>query len=108
MRYRVEKTIEIAGAHSLNLPYKSKCAKVHGHNWIVRVVCEAEALNAEGMVVDFSAIGGTVKALDHEHLNEHIEQPTAENIAAHLLKRIPHCVEVHVQESAGNVASVYA
>ena len=54
--YYVSKQMEIAGCHRLELPYDSKCRKVHGHNWIVTVYCKSRELNAEGMVVDFKDI----------------------------------------------------
>ena len=38
--YYVSKRMEIAGAHHLELPYDSKCEKLHGHNWIVTVYCK--------------------------------------------------------------------
>jgi 6-pyruvoyltetrahydropterin/6-carboxytetrahydropterin synthase len=101
--YRVEKTLEIAGAHQLTLPYPSRCCQVHGHNWKIRVVCERERLNGAGMVIDFSEIGTIVKELDHQLLNQYINQPTAERIALYIAERLgDSCIEVEVQESEGN------
>lgn len=104
-KYRVEKRMEIAGAHSLKLPYDSKCKTLHGHNWKIRVVCESEILNAAGMVIDFASISSVVNRMDHDNLNEWIEQPTAENIARMIAGGIgSSCVLVEVQESEGNIA----
>ena len=107
MRYRVTKTIEVAGAHRLALPYESACGNLHGHNWLVSVTCESDKLDANGMVLDFTAISRIVKRLDHVNLNDLVEQPTAENIGRWLLDQIPLAVSVTVQESAGNVAEVH-
>jgi 6-pyruvoyltetrahydropterin/6-carboxytetrahydropterin synthase len=107
--YTVKKRMEIAGAHRLNLPYPSKCAAVHGHNWIVTVWCKAEALNEAGMVVDFTHIKAAVDALDHAYINDMMDRsgqnPTAENIAGMICERLqPFCFKVSVQESEGNEA----
>lgn len=54
--FTVIKRMEISAAHKLILPYRSKCASLHGHNWIITVYCRSERLNADGMVVDFTQI----------------------------------------------------
>ena len=114
--YTVTKRIEVAGAHRLDLPYESKCRNLHGHNWIIRVTCQAEELNAGGMVIDFTEVKKIVMQLDHANVNDVLNpvnstasckkpiNPTAENIAYSLCQQIPHCVKVEVQESEGNVA----
>lgn len=109
--YRVTKRLEVSGAHSLKLSYDSKCSNLHGHNWLITVTCEAEELNADGMVVDFTHIKEIVMSLDHANVNEvlnkdaeHFINPTAENVAKWLCDRIEHCVKVEVRESEGNVA----
>ena len=111
--YRVTKRMAVAGAHALVLDYPSKCSKLHGHNWIIMVVCESEELNSNGMVVDFSKIKEIVSVLDHECISTAIQQAddlkfhfqaTAENIAKWICEHVPYCVEVRVQESEGNEA----
>ena len=109
--YRVTKRMEISGAHRLNLPYDSKCENLHGHNWIIDVVCACEDYELEsGMVVDFTHIKKAVQdRFDHKYLND-LEpfksglNPTAENMAKYICDTVPHCVYVSVQESEGNVA----
>ena len=103
----VKKRMEIAGAHRLNLNYESKCANLHGHNWIVTVWCKSQTLDANGMVMDFTHIKRQVQdKLDHKFLNDVVEfNPTAENIAKWVCEQIPHCYRVSVQESEGNVAT---
>ena len=83
--YYIKKRMEIAGAHQLNLPYESKCANLHGHNWIVNVYCKSKELTDYGMVIDFN--------------------PTAENMAKWICDNVPHCYKVEVQESEGNTAT---
>ena len=103
----VKKRMEIAGAHRLNLNYESKCANLHGHNWIVTVWCKSQTLDANGMVMDFTHIKREVQdKLDHKFLNDVVPfNPTAENIAKWVCWLIPHCYRVSVQESEGNVAT---
>ena len=87
------------------LPYRSKCASLHGHNWIITVYCRSSRLNSEGMVVDFTRIKEVVtEKLDHQNLNEVLPfNPTAENIARWVCRQIPQCYKVEVQESEGNI-----
>ena len=103
----VKKRMEIAGAHRLNLNYESKCANLHGHNWIVTVWCKSQTLDAHGMVMDFTHIKREVQdKLDHKFLNDVVPfNPTAENIAKWVCEQIPNCYRVSVQESEGNVAT---
>jgi 6-pyruvoyltetrahydropterin/6-carboxytetrahydropterin synthase len=102
-RFQVTKVIEFSYGHRL-LEHKGKCRYLHGHNGMVEVDIEAEAVDAMGMVVDFGDVNGTVKTwidanLDHkmllcdadpavkalEEIGEPMylmrDNPTAENIA---------------------------
>lgn len=106
--YYVQKTLEIAGAHSLKLNYESKCRNLHGHNWIVTVFCKAKELDHNGMVVDFAHIKANVSDhFDHKNINDLMPDglnPTAENLAKLICYNVPFCYKVTVQESSGNIA----
>lgn len=102
--FYVEKEMELSAAHYLHLPYESKCTKMHGHNWKIKIYCKSEKLDENGMVVDFSEIKNIVNQLDHKLINDFVIQPTAENIAISLFKLIPKCCKVEVQETDGNKA----
>lgn len=116
--YYVNKRMEIAGAHNLNLDYESKCRNIHGHNWVIVVYCKATELNHNGMVVDFKKVKDLVHGkLDHAYINEVISpvNPTAENIAKWICDNLNvylanvndgdgRCYKVSVQESEGNTA----
>lgn len=56
--YTVTKRLEVSASHHLVLDYASKCQNLHGHNWIIHVTCQAEALDHNGMVVDFKTLTG--------------------------------------------------
>ena len=105
--YTVKKRFEIAGSHKLNLSYQSKCQNIHGHNWIITVICKSNSLNGDGMVTDFSIIKKEISdRLDHKHINDILPfNPTAENMAKWICDRIPNAVSVTVQESEGNEAT---
>lgn len=104
--YYISKRLEIAGCHSLTLPYESKCSNLHGHNWIITIHCKSRQLNSAGMVVDFTQIKEKIHGyLDHGNFNELLPfNPTAENIAKWICDQIDHCYKVDVQESEGNIA----
>lgn len=117
--YVVNKRLEISASHKLQLPYKSKCKNLHGHNWIVNIQICADSLTDYGMVLDFVEIKKLIhEKLDHQNLNQVLScNPTAENIAdwirneieLHLSlnnadNRLIYVSKVTVQESEGNIA----
>lgn len=104
--YYVKKRFEISAAHRLSLTYKSKCGRLHGHNWTVIVECKSPTLDENGMVVDFTHIKELVMdKLDHNVLNDVLPcNPTAENLARWIVDTVPNCYRCEVQESEGNVA----
>lgn len=68
--YKVKKTFHLAYGHRL-LNYKGKCENLHGHNALVEVTLRAEKLDGDSMVMDFTELGGRMKAwldgnLDHK------------------------------------------
>lgn len=105
--YYIKKRLEIAACHRLELSYESKCANLHGHNWIIVVYCKAKELNADGMVVDFKHIKNQISDyLDHGNLNELLPfNPTAENMAKWIVDNVPNCYKADVQESENNIAT---
>ncbi|KMO87822.1 6-pyruvoyl tetrahydropterin synthase [Megasphaera cerevisiae DSM 20462] len=104
--YTVIKKLEISAAHHLVLDYESKCENLHGHNWIIYVTCQAESLDANGMVIDFKKIKELIHGtMDHHNLNDVFDfNPTAENIAKWICDTVPNCVRAEVRESEGNTA----
>ena len=70
--HRVAREIQFCYGHRL-LNYDGKCRHLHGHNGKAVITLEAEHLDAQGMVVDFSrlkrVLGGWIdEALDHKML----------------------------------------
>ena len=101
--YRISKSVSFCYGHRL-LNYNGKCAHLHGHNARAEITLESRALDASGMVEDFSVVKRLVKEwldseIDHTlllHRDDPVlpvlqaagervriteENPTAENIA---------------------------
>lgn len=105
--FLLRKTLQISASHSLILPYRSPCERVHGHNWKVTVYVKGGELNHWGMLIDFQEIKEKIHGkLDHTHLNEILSfNPTAENLAKWIQEQITGCYRVEVEESPDNVAA---
>jgi len=94
MLIRLEKIIAVG--HRLQNKGKSdewnretygKCFNVGGHGHNLKVVVKVRGfVNVDtGMVVNFSKIKGIIDAYDHQHLNDFMAIPTAENLVTKLL-----------------------
>lgn len=79
------------------LPFHSgKCSRMHGHSYRLDVGVRGPIQTegpARGMIVDFDEIRRVVRetvidALDHQTLNDFIENPTAEHIIMWVWKRL--------------------
>lgn len=111
MTFRICKDFEFSASHHLEgLPKRHQCARVHGHNYVVRVQLEAPLLDDVGFVFDYGELrdfkAWLDATVDHRDLNEVLEgsvpNPTAEHLAryfAGVVERqcaIPHTVTVAV------------
>lgn len=88
MSYTIAKSFRFEASHQLlGLPEWHKCGRLHGHSYNVEVVLRGE-LDDRGFVVDYgdlAPLGDYISIrLDHSHLNDRLEQPTAEALARHL------------------------
>jgi 6-pyruvoyltetrahydropterin/6-carboxytetrahydropterin synthase len=87
--YRIEKTFSFSSAHFLvGLPEDHPCSRMHGHNYEVKLVLEADGLNEVGFVRDYRELDKFKHWLDlnfdHQDINEldqFVGNPTAENMA---------------------------
>lgn len=73
-----------AASHFLT-KYHGKCENLHGHNYKIIITIEGE-IKDDGMVLDFKKIKDAVNVkvidkLDHTHLNDTLDNPSAENLA---------------------------
>ena len=93
--YRLSAELKISAAHQLR-NYEGPCARVHGHNWKVRVEVSAFELNNVGIAIDFLDLKKiswqVIGKYDHNNFNEIAPfdqlNPTAENIAKYFYHEI--------------------
>ena len=89
---RVRRAFGFEAAHSLP-KHPGKCRDLHGHSYRLYVTVELPVDPESGMAIDFSELRRVVKAevvehLDHNCLNEIMENPTAEHIAVWIWDRL--------------------
>ena len=88
--FEVRVTADFAAAHFLR-DYNGKCENLHGHNYKVYAHVRGSVLNEGGMLLDFTALKGALRAvcgrLDHTNLNDlpvFDQNPSAERIAKYI------------------------
>lgn len=107
--FEIRKQFTFSAAHQLDhLPKDHPCSRIHGHNYIVEIVLQAETLNGDGFVIDYGDLAPLQRHIDqlfdHRCLNEWFPSyPTAENIAQYLFAWChatwPQTVAVRVSET---------
>jgi 6-pyruvoyltetrahydropterin/6-carboxytetrahydropterin synthase len=108
-RMRLDVEFHFAAAHRLPR-YQGPCFRMHGHNYRFAVAVEGEVDPHSGMIADFGdikrVVGERVLAVvDHQVLNDTLENPTAENIARWIWEALqpslPGLAEVQLFEIPG-------
>jgi 6-pyruvoyltetrahydropterin/6-carboxytetrahydropterin synthase len=89
------KEFRVEAAHRLpNVPEGHKCARLHGHSFLIGVYVEGEVQATSGWVRDFADIGAAMRdvheQLDHHYLNDiaGLENPTSEMLATWVWRRL--------------------
>ncbi len=106
----VFKEFQVEAAHRLpNVPEGHKCARLHGHSFIIRVYVEGPVGDHTGWVMDFADIKAAFQPLyqqlDHNYLNDidGLDNPTSENLARWIWQKLkpalPALSRVIVQET---------
>jgi 6-pyruvoyltetrahydropterin/6-carboxytetrahydropterin synthase len=92
---RLAHEFRFEAAHRLpNVPEGHKCARLHGHSFVVELVVEGEVDPHTGWVVDFAEMERAWAPLhalfDHRYLNdvEGLSNPTSENLARFVWERV--------------------
>lgn len=92
--YRISKCFEFSAAHHLpHLPEGHQCRRPHGHNYVVTVELESEALDEDSFVEDYGLLADIKRDLDtvfdHQNLNDivHPMPTTAERLAEYFYWR---------------------
>ncbi len=93
-KWTVSTEIEFSSSHCLD-NYDGMCSRVHGHNWVLRVYYEFEAVDVRGLTVDYLELKARLEKVvlprfDHLHLNDvppfDTVSPTSENLAAEIFR----------------------
>ncbi|PCJ28632.1 MAG: 6-carboxytetrahydropterin synthase QueD [SAR86 cluster bacterium] len=109
-KVKIFKEFNFEAAHRLpNVPAEHKCARLHGHSFVVRISVQGDVGSNTGWIMDFSDIGRAfnpiLEQLDHYYLNEiqGLENPTSENLAQWIWKKLKpqltELVEIEVRET---------
>lgn len=94
MNIEISNTFHFEAAHKLpGLPQGHKCRGVHGHTWAVRVFVRGRIHNVTGMIIDYAELSRMWAErchpfLDHRLLNDTMDNPTTEHIAAWIYARL--------------------
>lgn len=91
MRTRVTRSFRFEAAHQLPW-HPGVCRNLHGHSYRLEVTV-AGPLDERGVVVDFDELAALVQTevidqFDHRFLNDVLDNPTAELIAADIWRRL--------------------
>jgi len=90
MTYEISKDYALSYSHTLHgLPEGHPCARLHGHNGVVRVELATDTLDPTGFVIDYGDLRPLAAwietTMDHRHLNDVVTgNPTAERLARHV------------------------
>ncbi len=101
-----ELTIErdFSAAHQMR-GYPGACARMHGHNYCVKLTIEGDQLDDTGILMDFAELKRIVDAileeLDHRCLNDlppfNEVNPSSENLARYIYRRAADRITGHVR-----------
>ncbi|MBL7961134.1 6-carboxytetrahydropterin synthase QueD [bacterium] len=104
--YLLELVETFSAAHALR-NYPGICARIHGHNWKIKVVLRCETTDENGMTVDYAVLKkilmNLIAEFDHNLFNDHLYfknvNPTSEKICEYfyneLEKKFPSAVKMH-------------
>ncbi len=89
---RVRRSFDFEAAHLLP-HHPGKCRDLHGHSYRLVVSVDRPMDPETGLAIDFGDLKRVVRdqvveVLDHKHLNDIIDNPTAENIVVWIWQRL--------------------
>lgn len=92
MKMLLSVDFHFSAAHQLPF-YDGPCKRLHGHNYVLRVTLAGRPQPKDGMIRDFDEVKKTVwdqvlVKVDHYHLNDIVENPTAENLVVWMWERL--------------------
>jgi 6-pyruvoyltetrahydropterin/6-carboxytetrahydropterin synthase len=122
MPYEISTEVGFSAAHFIE-GYQGDCARLHGHNWKVRVAIKVAERKSTGLTYDFRKLktlsADVVSPLDHSVLNDlsclEGRNATAETIAEWIFREISRRIDdpsvtvsrIEVWESPLNCAAYF-
>ena len=104
---KVKRIFDFEAAHELpNHP--GKCRELHGHSYRLVVTVDRPVDPVSGIAIDFAdlkriVVDEAVSRLDHKYVNDLLDNPTAEVMAAWIWNRLaaplPGLVEIELWET---------
>ena len=93
--FEIDITRSFSAAHCLQ-GYEGNCSALHGHNWTVQAVIQADKLDRIGIAVDFKKLKAELDAIlsrfDHTNISELEDfktvNPTSEIIAQVVYRKL--------------------
>lgn len=100
--YELMTQTHFSAAHQLR-GYPGDCARLHGHNWHVRLFVNCSELDELGLGIDYKIMKKELKAAlepwDHYNLNDVAPfdaiNPSSENVASELYKEMASRLDNH-------------
>ena len=85
----LRKEYRFEAAHFLPLvPVGHQCGRMHGHSYGVVIEVGSKILKKNGFVIDFADLNHYIQPiinkLDHQLLNDFIDNPTVENLCVYI------------------------
>lgn len=99
----LRKEFRFESAHYLPLvPDRHPCKRLHGHSYAVVIEVGSKHLKKNGFVIDFADINNLIKPvienLDHQLLNDFIENPTVENMCVYIAEKFSQNAQAQNQD----------
>ena len=106
--YTISKDFAWSSSHTLNgLPDGHQCGRLHGHNYVARVILTSDELDDTGFVVDYGELGFVKDFIDnlwdHRHLNDAVPFTTMNATAENMARVLATYVHSHVTHRYPNV-----
>lgn len=109
--WKISKEFHFSASHQLSdLPDDHQCARLHGHNYVLKITLGSSQLDNVGFIVDYGELGfvkDVVDRMDHRHLNNLFTfNPTSEKICRYLWNEFDAALHVSKFHQAVSYLSV--
>lgn len=90
--FELRTSYRFCAAHSIDgLPKGHKCGRLHGHNYVVTIICRGTKLEDTGFLIDAALVDEIVQPIidrfDHQTLDDFLS-PTSEFLARYISRLV--------------------